>query len=62
MFIENKNKKTKTVFKKSGNNPNHINKKEYQKPQLKNYGKLKDIVLGPSPGTGDSGLPGTEKT
>ncbi|MCH7928423.1 MAG: hypothetical protein IID03_10650 [Candidatus Dadabacteria bacterium] len=31
------------------------NKKEYKKPQLKSYGKLKDITLGGSPGGGDSG-------
>ncbi len=38
------------------------NKKDYKKPQLKSYGKLKDITLGGSPDTGDSGLPGIEQT
>jgi len=42
---------TKVITQKSHN----TNKKEYKKPQLKSYGKLKDITLGGSPGAGDSG-------
>jgi len=43
--------KTKVTAQKSCK----TNKKEYKKPQLKSYGKLKDITLGGSPGSGDSG-------
>ncbi len=38
------------------------NKKDYKKPQLKSYGKLKDITIGGSPNTGDSGGPTIEQT
>ena len=48
--------KTKVTAQKS----RKINKKEYKKPQLKSYGKLKDITLGGSPGASDSGATGTE--
>ena len=48
--------KTKATVQKSRN----TNKKEYKKPQLKSYGKLKDITLGGSPGASDSGATGTE--
>ena len=48
--------KTKVTAQKS----RKTNKKEYKKPQLKSYGKLKDITLGGSPGGGDSGATGTE--
>jgi hypothetical protein len=36
-------------------------KKEYKKPQLKSYGKLKDITLGGSLGPGDTGNPGIQE-
>lgn len=36
------------------------NKKEYKMPKIIQYGKLKDITLGGSPGTGDSGNPFVE--
>ncbi|HSG31730.1 MAG TPA: hypothetical protein VLB82_09310 [Thermodesulfobacteriota bacterium] len=47
---------TKVAASESANS----NKKLYKKPELKNYGKLKDITLGGSPGGGDSGNPGVE--
>ena len=37
------------------NTPDNSKKKEYRRPRILNYGKLKDIALGPSPGTGESG-------
>jgi len=37
------------------------NKKDYKKPQLKSYGKLKDITLGGTLGLHDSGNPTVEQ-
>ena len=53
-------KKEMTETKVSTREPGKSNKIVYKKPQIKNYGKLKDITLGGSPGGGDSGAPGTE--
>lgn len=36
-------------------------KKEYKTPVIIEYGKLKDITLGGSPGSGDSGAPGIQQ-
>ena len=48
--------KTKVLVHKTGK----PNKRAYQKPQIKIYGKLKDITLGGSPGSGDSSNNGTQ--
>jgi len=40
--------------------PDNSKKKEYRRPRILNYGKLKDIVLGGSPGPGDTGGSGFE--
>ena len=55
--VKRKITETKVTAQKS----RKTNKKEYTKPQLKSYGKLKDITLSGSPGTGDSGNPGLER-
>jgi len=34
-------------------------KKKYSKPNLEKLGDLRSLTLGPSPGAGDSGGPGT---
>jgi len=34
-------------------------KKKYSKPNLEKLGDLRSLTLGPSPGAGDSGSPGT---
>jgi len=47
---------TKVSVHKSGK----PNKNVYKKPEIKNYGKLKDITLGGSPGGADSGNPNVE--
>ncbi len=54
--VKRKITETKVIAQKS----RKTNKKEYKKPQLKSYGKLKDITLGGSPGGGDSGNPDTQ--
>jgi len=36
-------------------------KKPYQTPKLYVYGELRDLTLGGSPGTGDSGNPGAQR-
>ena len=54
--VKRKMTETKVTAQKS----RKTNKKEYKKPQLKSYGKLKDITLGGSPGASDSGATGTE--
>ncbi len=43
-------------------NPVKSEKRDYKKPQLKSYGKLKEIKLGGSPGIGDSGNPTLQQT
>jgi len=50
-----------TKTKVSTEESRKLKKKEYKKPQLKNYGKLKDIVLGGTLGTEDSGNPLNER-
>ena len=56
--VKRKMTETKVTAQKS----RKTNKKEYKKPQLKSYGKLKDITLGGSPGGGDSSNPFVEQT
>ncbi|NIU87997.1 MAG: hypothetical protein GWN56_12195 [Nitrosopumilaceae archaeon] len=51
------NKKNITNTKVSSKSSHMVKKREYKKPTLKDYGKLKDITMGGSPGTGDSGNP-----
>lgn len=34
-------------------------KKRYAPPRLKTYGDVRDLTLGPTPGLGESGHPGT---
>jgi len=55
--VKRKITETKVTAQKS----RKTNKKEYKKPQLKSYGKLKDITLGGSPGLNDSGNPFLEE-
>lgn len=54
-------KKEITETKVTAQKSRKTNKKEYKKPQLKSYGKLKDITFAGSPGTGDSADAGVEQ-
>lgn len=38
-----------------------VKKKIYQKPRLIEYGDVRDVTLGGSPGGGDSGSPTTRR-
>ena len=53
-------KKEITKTKITSQKPTKTNKKEYKKPKITNYGKLKDLTLGGSPGISDSGNPDTQ--
>jgi len=52
-YIKNKFTKTKV----GDVEPSKSNKKVYKKPEIKNYGKLKEITMSGSPGLGDSADP-----